>query len=101
MDRYCKRCQKLLEGDEIALYRKLIWREATEYLCLECPGMSLQGPLLYSGKTERPDPLLQNQTEVLPVCVIYSRLRILRKGGIFAGIGKIICNYLRAYQKMV
>ena len=36
MDRYCKRCQKLLEGDEIALYRKLIWREATEYLCLEC-----------------------------------------------------------------
>ena len=34
MDRYCKRCQKLLEGDEIALYRKLIWREATEYLCL-------------------------------------------------------------------
>lgn len=36
MDRYCKRCQKLLEGDEIALYRKLIWREATEYLCLTC-----------------------------------------------------------------
>ena len=32
----CKRCGKTLEGDEIALYRKLIWREATEYLCLEC-----------------------------------------------------------------
>ena len=30
MDRYCKRCDKPLEGDEIALYRKLIWREATE-----------------------------------------------------------------------
>ena len=41
MDRYCKRCQKLLEGDEIALYRKLIWREATEYLCLECLSQDL------------------------------------------------------------
>ena len=36
MEHKCKRCAKPLEGDEIALYRKLIWREATEYLCLEC-----------------------------------------------------------------
>ena len=36
MEHNCKRCGKLLEGDEIALYRKLIWREASEYLCLEC-----------------------------------------------------------------
>lgn len=36
MEHYCKRCGNTLESDEIALYRKLIWREATEYLCLEC-----------------------------------------------------------------
>jgi hypothetical protein len=36
MEHNCKRCNKPLEGDEIALYRKLIWREATEYLCLDC-----------------------------------------------------------------
>lgn len=36
MDHKCKRCGKTLESDEIALYRRLIWREAPEYLCLEC-----------------------------------------------------------------
>lgn len=36
MEHNCKRCGNKLESDEIALYRKLIWREATEYLCLEC-----------------------------------------------------------------
>ncbi len=36
MEHNCKRCGNTLESDEIALYRKLIWREATEYLCLEC-----------------------------------------------------------------
>ena len=30
MEHYCKRCGNTLESDEIALYRKLIWREATE-----------------------------------------------------------------------
>ena len=35
MEHYCKRCGNTLESDEIALYRKLIWREATEYFCLE------------------------------------------------------------------
>jgi formyltetrahydrofolate synthetase len=25
-----------LKSDEVALYRKLIWREASEYLCIEC-----------------------------------------------------------------
>jgi len=34
--RCCMRCEKLLTGDEIALYRKLIWREATAYKCLDC-----------------------------------------------------------------
>ena len=33
---YCKTCGKLLHGDEIALYRKLVDRRASEYLCLSC-----------------------------------------------------------------
>jgi DNA-directed RNA polymerase subunit RPC12/RpoP len=36
MEHKCLRCGKNLKSDEIALYRKLIWREATEYLCIEC-----------------------------------------------------------------
>ena len=36
MEHKCMRCGKNLKSDEIALYRKLIWREATEYLCIEC-----------------------------------------------------------------
>ena len=36
MEHKCMRCRKVLKSDEIALYRKLIWREATEYLCIEC-----------------------------------------------------------------
>lgn len=30
------RCKTGLSGDEIALYRKLIFRGAQEYLCLDC-----------------------------------------------------------------
>ena len=36
MEHKCLRCGKNLKSDEIALYRKLIWREASEYLCIEC-----------------------------------------------------------------
>ena len=36
MEHTCMRCRKNLKSDEIALYRKLIWREASEYLCIEC-----------------------------------------------------------------
>ena len=36
MEHKCMRCGKTLKSDEIALYRKLIWREASEYLCIEC-----------------------------------------------------------------
>ncbi|MBR3171830.1 MAG: hypothetical protein IKF22_11420 [Lachnospiraceae bacterium] len=36
MEHKCMRCGKELKSDEIALYRKLIWREASEYLCIEC-----------------------------------------------------------------
>ena len=42
MEHKCMRCGKNLKSDEIALYRKLIWREASEYLCIEC----LAGDLL-------------------------------------------------------
>jgi hypothetical protein len=32
----CKQCDKYLKSDEIAIYRRLIHREAEEYLCREC-----------------------------------------------------------------
>lgn len=32
----CLRCGHALCGDEIALYKKLVWRAASEYLCLGC-----------------------------------------------------------------
>lgn len=33
---HCMRCGENLTGDEIALYRKMVSRAATEYLCLNC-----------------------------------------------------------------
>ena len=41
MEHKCMRCGKELKSNEIALYRKLIWREATEYLCIECLAVDL------------------------------------------------------------
>lgn len=32
----CYKCNALLTTDEISLYRKLISRSASSYLCLEC-----------------------------------------------------------------
>lgn len=32
----CVQCQKALTGDEIAIYRRLIYRDAEEYMCKEC-----------------------------------------------------------------
>ena len=32
----CKDCGKLLHSDEAAIYRRLIYRDAEEYLCKEC-----------------------------------------------------------------
>lgn len=32
----CKNCGVALQGDEIALYRKLVDRGASTYLCLDC-----------------------------------------------------------------
>ncbi|MBQ6987110.1 MAG: hypothetical protein IJR48_02660 [Oscillibacter sp.] len=34
--RLCTRCGAGLGGDEIALYRKMVSREAQEFLCLDC-----------------------------------------------------------------
>lgn len=36
MEHRCFKCGNVLKSDEIALYRKLIWREAPQYLCLNC-----------------------------------------------------------------
>ena len=36
MKSVCKKCGKVLSSDEIALYRRLIYRDAEEYLCIEC-----------------------------------------------------------------
>lgn len=32
----CMRCGAELHGDEIALYRKMVFRGATQFLCLNC-----------------------------------------------------------------
>lgn len=32
----CMRCQARLTADEIALYRKLVCREAERFLCMDC-----------------------------------------------------------------
>lgn len=37
----CIRCASLLSGDEIALYKKLVYREAEQYLCLNCMAANL------------------------------------------------------------
>ena len=32
----CKNCQRPLESDEIGIYKRLVHRGATEFLCLTC-----------------------------------------------------------------
>ena len=32
----CKQCGKWLKSDEMAIYRRLVYRDAEEYLCIEC-----------------------------------------------------------------
>ncbi len=32
----CKKCGGPLGSDDIAIYRKLVWRGAEEYLCIGC-----------------------------------------------------------------
>ena len=38
----CKNCEKILLLDEIAIYRRLVYREAEEYLCKNCLASSLK-----------------------------------------------------------
>lgn len=37
----CIHCNSSLSGDEIALYKKLVYREAEQYLCLDCLAANL------------------------------------------------------------
>ena len=32
----CMQCEKGLSGDEVAIYRRLIYRDASEYMCKAC-----------------------------------------------------------------
>ena len=32
----CEKCGRELTGDEVGIYRRLIFRGATSYLCLDC-----------------------------------------------------------------
>ena len=41
----CKECEKPLHSDEVAIYRRLIYRDAEEYLCKECLARSLGVPV--------------------------------------------------------
>jgi hypothetical protein len=43
-DHRCMRCDSPLTGDEIALYKKLVFREAEQYLCLDCMASGLSEP---------------------------------------------------------
>ena len=36
MDTGCIQCDKVLSSDEIAIYRRLIYRDAEEYMCKDC-----------------------------------------------------------------
>ena len=38
----CKRCEKPLLADEIAIYRRLIYRDAEEFLCKACLAAELK-----------------------------------------------------------
>lgn len=33
---FCMQCEKRLTSDEVAIYRRLIYRDAEEYLCKAC-----------------------------------------------------------------
>ncbi len=44
MEHYCKSCGHSLGGDEIALYRKLVYRGAREYQCINCLAKDLASP---------------------------------------------------------
>ena len=37
----CKQCDALIFDDDIAIYRKLVYRGADEFLCIDCLGDQL------------------------------------------------------------
>lgn len=37
----CMHCGAVLSGDEVALYKKLVYREASQFLCLNCLASNL------------------------------------------------------------
>ena len=40
----CKQCGAPLGGDDIAIYRKLVYRGAQEFLCIDCLAAYFQCP---------------------------------------------------------
>ena len=44
MKKLCMRCGAELTGDEIALYRKMIFRGVEQFLCLDCLAANLSTP---------------------------------------------------------
>lgn len=38
----CKECGRLIKSDEAAIYRRLIYRDAEEYLCIDCLAKALK-----------------------------------------------------------
>jgi biotin operon repressor len=44
----CRECEAVLKPDEIAIYMKLVTRNATDFLCIDCLGKKLncgRGPI--------------------------------------------------------
>jgi biotin operon repressor len=41
-DRLCKECEAILTTDEIAIYLKLVARNAKEFLCMDCLSVQLK-----------------------------------------------------------
>ena len=46
----CKDCEKTLLLDEIAIYKRLVYRDAEEYLCKECLARELNVSVLEIDK---------------------------------------------------
>jgi biotin operon repressor len=41
-DRLCKKCETVLTVDEIAIYLKLVTRNARDFLCMDCLSVQLK-----------------------------------------------------------
>ena len=63
----CMRCGARLHSDEIALYRKIVCRGATQYLCLDCLAADIPTT---RGKTGIPDSVVLSYRGVYAICPI-------------------------------